>query len=65
VLDVLQTDGGVLLRPAAGKSGRSTEEILREVREIAARYKGPPVSVEQMNETIAEGWAQSGTRGLR
>lgn len=62
-LDVIETGGGVLLRPVVEKSGRSTEEILRDVRKITARYKGPPVTVEQMNETIAEQWAKSGLRG--
>ncbi|MEA3060986.1 MAG: hypothetical protein QOJ94_767 [Sphingomonadales bacterium] len=62
-LDVTTVAGGVLLRPAAHKSGRSFGEITRRLREIASRYNGPPVSIEEMNETIAEQWSKSGQRG--
>lgn len=62
-LDVIQTGGGVLLRPAMARSGRSNAEILEDVRKITRRYEGPPVSIEEINQTIAEEWAKSGLRG--
>ncbi len=33
-LDVIRTGGGVLLRPAAAKSGRSFEEITANIRAL-------------------------------
>jgi AbrB family looped-hinge helix DNA binding protein len=62
-LDVTTVAGGVLLRPTGRKSGRSFDEITQRVREITARYDGPPVTIEEMNATIAEEWAKSGQRG--
>lgn len=50
-LDVIQTGGGVLLKPAVQKSGRSFDEITARIR---ARYthKGPPVPIEEMNAAV-------------
>ena len=62
-LDVVQTGGGVLLKPQRVKSGRSNDEILTSIRAITSQYKGPPVTIEEMNETIAAEWAKSGLRG--
>ena len=62
-LDVIQTGGGVLLRPATVRSGRSNAEILDDVHKITRRYKGPPVTIDEMNGTIAEEWSKSGLRG--
>ncbi len=62
-LDVVQTGGGVLLRPQRAKSGRSNDEILASIRAITSKYKGPPVTIEEMNATIAAEWAKSGLRG--
>ena len=62
-LDVVPTPGGVLLRPAASKSGRSFDEITAHLREITSAYTGPPVTIQEMNQTIAEEWAKSGQRG--
>jgi AbrB family looped-hinge helix DNA binding protein len=61
-LDVIKMGGGVLLRPAFKKSGRSREEILADLRKIV-RYDGPPVSIEEMNRAIEEEWGNSGMRG--
>lgn len=62
-LDVVRSGDAVILRPVSGKSGRSVEEITARLREIASSYQGPPVSIEEMNETIAERWSKSGMRG--
>ena len=61
-LDVIKFSGGVLLRPLAKKSGRSFETIISELQQRAL-YQGPPVSIEEMNETIADEWSKSGARG--
>lgn len=53
----------VILRPQFGKSGRSDAVIMAEIREITSQYKGPPVTIEEMNETIADEWSKSGLRG--
>jgi AbrB family looped-hinge helix DNA binding protein len=52
VLDVVRTRNGLLLTPAHRKSGRSTEEILNRIREIAPPYNGPPVTDEIMHEAV-------------
>ncbi|WP_244884372.1 AbrB/MazE/SpoVT family DNA-binding domain-containing protein [Sphingobium cupriresistens] len=62
VLDVVLMGGGVLLKPQHKKSGRSFEEIMAGIR-ARMDYKGPPVSIEDMNLTIAEHWAKSGEQG--
>lgn len=60
---VVTAGSDVILRPQAGKSGRSDAEIMATIRAIAGTYHGPPVTLEEMNETIAQEWAKSGTRG--
>jgi AbrB family looped-hinge helix DNA binding protein len=51
-LDVIRAAGGVLLRPASTKSGRSFEEITARIREIAPPWEGPPVSIEEMDAAV-------------
>jgi len=63
-LDVTRAGGGILLRPTGAKSGRSFEEITANIRALV-RYDGPPVSVEEMNRAIAEGWADAARRSDR
>ena len=60
-LDVVQTAGGVMLRPVALKSGRSFEEITAEIR-ARIKYDGPPVSIEDMHQSLGEMWAGGGPR---
>jgi AbrB family looped-hinge helix DNA binding protein len=57
--DVVDTPQGVLLRPPTSKKGSLTmDEALARIRS-RVRYSGPPVTIEEMNETIAEMWKQS------
>lgn len=58
VLDVVPMGGGILLKPQHKKSGRSFDEIMAGIRARIA-YDGPPVTIEEMNETIAEGWRKA------
>jgi AbrB family looped-hinge helix DNA binding protein len=57
--DVVRMGDGILLRPVAQKSGRSFAEITAEIRRIAGVHQGPPVSIDEMNETIDARWRQS------
>lgn len=62
-LEVVERPDGVLLRkPVFSKSGRSFEEITDHIRRLV-RYDGPPVSIDDMNATISEGWAEAARRG--
>ncbi len=56
--DVLPMGGGVLLRPQIRKSGRSFDEIMAGIR-ARITYDGPVVTIEEMNQTIAEGWRKA------
>ena len=61
-LDVIETPQGVLLQaPETGKSGKSFEEITARIR-ARIKYDGPPVSIEEMNQSIEEMWKQGGPR---
>lgn len=44
--------GGIMLRPAFKKSGRSFQGITDSIRAITSSYAGPPVTIEDMEETI-------------
>lgn len=63
-IELAKVQGGVLLRPVPRKSGRSFDEIEAEIRRIV-RYDGPPVSIEQMNDTIAQCWEEAALRSDR
>ena len=51
-LDVIRTQGGVLLTPVHKKSGRTNEEIFARIREITPPHNGAPVSIEDMDRAI-------------
>ena len=54
-LDVIETAGGVLLRPTYQKSGRSTQDVLNDMRKIA-KPTGPPIPVEKLGFPPPEEW---------
>ena len=57
--DVVDTPQGVLLRSPSSKKGSLTiDEALKRIRSRVT-YSGPPVTIEEMNETIDEMWKQS------
>ena len=58
-LDVIPMGGGVLIRPEMKKSGRSFEEIVSEIRSLYT-HEGPPVSIEQMDQGIAQMFRERG-----
>ena len=64
-LDVIETAGGVLLRPAHQKSGRSFDEITASIRAIMGKYQHPALTIEQLDEAIAEASAMAGRRAAK
>lgn len=58
-LDIVERPDGVLLRKQALKSGKSFEECMAIIRG-AIKYDGPPVSIEDMNASIADMWKSGG-----
>ncbi|MES2096696.1 MAG: AbrB/MazE/SpoVT family DNA-binding domain-containing protein [Pseudomonadota bacterium] len=60
VLDVVRTGNGVLLTVPHQKSGRSAEEIFARIREIAPKWEGPPVSIEDMDRAVDAMFAARG-----
>ncbi len=61
VLDVIDTPEGVLLRPSSRKDGTSVDEAIARIRRII-KYDGPPVTIDEMNESIRLMWAQGGPK---
>lgn len=57
-LDVVPSGGGVWLKKHRAKSGRSQEDLLKELSE-RINYTGPVVTIEEMNETIDECWRKA------
>lgn len=57
-LEVVETAGGVFLKRPSEVKKRSPEEVLAKIRSLI-QYDGPPVTIEEMNETISEGWRQA------
>lgn len=60
-LDVIERPDGVLLRRPATKGGETFDEITARIRSIV-KYTGPPVSIEDMHQSIADMWATGGPR---
>lgn len=58
-LTVRRTGSGVTLTPVVEKSGRSTEEILRDIRKIYT-HRGKPLTLEQMDEAVGRMLADRG-----
>jgi AbrB family looped-hinge helix DNA binding protein len=58
-LDVLETADGILLKRSSAMPKLSIEEALARLRTLLPRYEGPPVSVEDMNDTIRQMWIES------
>jgi hypothetical protein len=50
-----------MLTPVLEKSGRSTEEIIAEIRKIYT-HKGPPATLEDMDEAVSRMFAKRGKR---
>jgi AbrB family looped-hinge helix DNA binding protein len=57
-LEVIETPDGVLLKRLKPGKKLTAKEALAKIRALV-KYDGPPVTIEQMNETIAQGWLQS------
>lgn len=53
-LDVIETAGGVLLRPAKRSTGRSVEEVGARLREIVGEWKGAPIPVDKLSWHMVE-----------
>lgn len=58
-LQVRQTGGGVMLIPVLEKSGRSTDELIAEIRKIYT-HKGPPATIEDMDRAVGRMFAERG-----
>ena len=56
-LRVTRTEGGVLLTPVLQKSGRTTAEIVAELRKIY-QHKGPAATIEEMNQSVDRMFAE-------
>lgn len=56
--DVLMVGQDVVLRPKSARSGRSTQAILADLS-TRFRYEGPPVSIADMNATVAANWIEN------
>jgi AbrB family looped-hinge helix DNA binding protein len=58
-LQVRQAGGGVMLTPVLEKSGRSTDELIAEIRKIYT-HKGPPATIEDMDRAVERMFAERG-----
>ncbi len=60
-LQVRKAAGGVMLTPVLEKSGRSTQDIIAEIRRIYT-HKGPPASLADMDEAVGRMFLKRGKR---
>ncbi|WP_419808088.1 AbrB/MazE/SpoVT family DNA-binding domain-containing protein [Sphingomonas sp.] len=60
-LDVVERPDGVLLRRTVAPDGDGFDEITARIRN-RVKYRGPVVSVEEMNGAISKLWTSSGPR---
>jgi AbrB family looped-hinge helix DNA binding protein len=63
-LEVIETVDGILLKRLPARGSVPFEESLRRIRSIV-RYDGPVVSIEEMNDTIREGWIEAASKSDR
>lgn len=57
-LEVVETSEGVLLKQPSLRPRISHEDALAKIRSIV-NYTGPTITIQEMNETIGEGWRQA------
>jgi AbrB family looped-hinge helix DNA binding protein len=62
--EVVETTEGVLLKRLPTKGRLPFEEAMARIRKVVS-YQGPPVTIEEMNETIRQGWRDSALRSDR
>lgn len=60
-LEVIETAEGILLKRVPSRGSVSLDEALRRIRSVI-HYEGPPVTVEEMNDTIRQGWIDAALR---
>lgn len=60
-LDVVERPDGVLLRKSTRKNSESFEEITARIR-ARVKYDGAVVSIEEMDQSVADMWATGGPR---
>lgn len=58
-LQVRKAAGGVMLTPIQEKSGRSTDELIAELRKIYT-HKGRPATLEDMDRAVERMFAERG-----
>lgn len=62
--EVVETPEGVLLKRLPTKGRLPFDEAMARIRELVS-YDGPAVTIEEMNETIREGWRSAALRSDR
>ena len=60
-LDVIETAEGVLLRPRAARKKLTADEAVARFRELYT-HQGPPISLEEMDASIARATAERDAR---
>lgn len=61
-LEIVESATGVTLKRMDDRPRITMEELEERLRPIRESYKGPPVTIEEMNRAIDEGWAESAGR---
>lgn len=61
-LEVIESGGGVWLKPRHHKSGRTFDEITADIRARLPKWEGPPVTIKEMNESIDQCWREAALR---
>ena len=63
--DVVTTTSGILLLPLdPHKEGSTSEEVQARIDALAAKYPGPALSDDELNDATAQAWAESARRSL-